>query len=127
MDATMGQAARGNYNEDVSIQEAVNRFFKNYINFEGRSNRGEYWKAILAYIIAYIVGMAIDAVIGFPILSTIVSLGCLGPGISVAVRRLHDINKSGWWYLLVFVPLIGFIVLIVWFAKKPDPAPNRFG
>lgn len=128
MDTTMGRAVtRGIYTEDVSFQEALSRFFKNYIVFEGRSNRGEFWKAWLGCIVVSIVANVIDAMIGMPAVGAIWSLAILVPSIAIGARRLHDINKSGWWMLIAFVPIVGIILLIVWYAKKPDPAPNRFG
>ncbi|AUC52195.1 MAG: DUF805 domain-containing protein [Sagittula sp.] len=129
MDTTMAHAPAGggNYREDVAFGEALSRFFKNYINFEGRSNRGEFWKAWLACFVVSIVANIIDAIIGVPILGGLWSLAIIVPQIAIGARRLHDIDRSGWWQLLVFIPLIGFIILIVWFAKAPENAPNRFG
>lgn len=126
MDTTAGVVGR-NYQEDVDLKEAITRFFQNYINFEGRSNRGEFWKAWLVCFIVSIITAVLDAAIGLPVTNAIWSLAVLVPSIAIGARRLHDINKSGWWLLLSFIPLIGAIILIVWFAKKPDPAPNRFG
>lgn len=126
MDTTAGVVGR-NYQEDVDLKEAITRFFQNYINFEGRSNRGEFWKAWLVCFIVSIITAALDAAIGLPVTNAIWSLAVLVPSIAIGARRLHDINKSGWWLLLSFIPLIGAIILIVWFAKKPDPQPNRFG
>jgi len=54
-------------------------------------------------------------------------LAIMLPYISVAVRRLHDIGRSGWWYWIALIPLVGFILLIVWFARKGDSGPNQFG
>jgi len=116
-----------NYREVVGMGEALPRFFQNYINFSGRSNRGEFWWAYLAIIIISIVTIVIDAVTGVPVLNMIWSLATLVPGIAMGIRRLHDINRSGWWYLLVFVPVVGIIVLIVWWCKEPDAGPNQFG
>lgn len=126
MDTTAGVVGR-NYQEDVDLKEAITRFFQNYINFEGRSNRGEFWKAWLVCFIVSIITAVLDAAIGLPVTNAIWSLAVLVPSIAIGARRLHDINKSGWWLLLSFIPLIGAIILIVWFAKKPDPQPNRFG
>ncbi len=54
-------------------------------------------------------------------------LALLLPGLAVAVRRLHDVDRSGWWYLLVLVPVVGIVVLVVWFCRKGTAGPNRFG
>ena len=55
------------------------------------------------------------------------TLAILLPSLAVAIRRLHDINKVGWWYLIIFIPLIGAIILIVWACRKGDASDNRFG
>jgi len=79
-------------------------------------------------MLAGIVANVIDAtVLGHPILGAIVSLGTFIPTLAVATRRLHDTDRSGWWQLIVFVPLIGFIVLIIWLATAGSGASNRFG
>jgi len=97
-----------------------------YANFSGRAIRSEYWWFILAYIIAYLVLAIVDYVLGAQLLTAILSLGLLIPSIAVGVRRLHDLDKSGWWLLLGFVPIIG-LILIYWFAQPGTPGANRFG
>ena len=97
-----------------------------YANFSGRAIRSEYWWFILAYIIAYLVLAIVDYVLGAQLLTAILSLGLLIPSIAVGVRRLHDLDKSGWWLLLGFVPIVG-LILIYWFAQPGTPGANRFG
>lgn len=98
-----------------------------YVDFAGRSNRPEFWWYQLAVFLLGLLTSAIDgAVLGMPVTNTIVSLGLFIPGIAVGVRRLHDISRSGWWYLLVLVPIIGWIVLLVWFCQ-PGHDDNRWG
>ena len=99
--------------------------FKNYVNFEGRATRPEYWWFVLAYAIVNIILSLIPRV--GTILSGILGLAVLIPSIGVGVRRLHDINKSGWWYLLILIPLVGAIILIVWFVKPSDNGENQYG
>ncbi|GGF83958.1 MULTISPECIES: DUF805 domain-containing protein [Mameliella] len=120
-------AGAGGYDRQVGMGEAVKLFFTNYIKFEGRSNRGEYWWAFLAIIIISFVLGLIDGMLGIMVLGTIFSLATLIPGIAIGVRRLHDIDKSGWWLLIGLIPVIGFFVLIYFFIQKPTPGPNRFG
>ncbi|MCA0956273.1 DUF805 domain-containing protein [Mameliella sediminis] len=120
-------SAAGGYNRQVGMGEAIKLFFSNYINFEGRSNRGEYWWAALGLLLIGLVTGVIDAMIGMPIVNPLFSLITLIPGIAIGVRRLHDIDKSGWWYLIILVPLIGILVLLYFFVQKPTPGPNRFG
>lgn len=120
-------AGAGGYDRQVGMGEAIKLFFTNYIKFEGRSNRGEYWWAVLGLFLVGIVLGIIDGLLGIAVLGTVFSLATLIPGIAIGVRRLHDIDKSGWWYLIIFVPLIGVLVLIYFFVQKPTPGPNRFG
>ena len=61
------------------------------------------------------------------ILSVIWSLAIFLPSLAVCIRRLHDIGKSGWWYLLAFIPLVGAIILIIWFCKDSEPGANAYG
>lgn len=60
-------------------------------------------------------------------MSVVVGLGLLLPGLGVGVRRLHDLDRSGWWLLIGLIPIVGFIVLIVWFATAGLPGDNKFG
>ena len=105
---------------------------KKYAVFNGRARRSEYWYFVLFNIIASVALALFDTVIGkmigtsISLFGTIYSLAVLLPGIGVSIRRLHDINRSGWWLLLALVPLVG-LVLIVFLAQDSDPAPNRFG
>jgi uncharacterized membrane protein YhaH (DUF805 family) len=98
-----------------------------YANFSGRAMRSEYWWFVLAYFIASLVLMLVDKVLGVQLLSTILGLALLIPSIAVGVRRLHDLDKSGWWLLIALIPLIGGLVLLYWFCQPGTPGPNRFG
>ena len=93
----------------MNIVEATKLFFTRYTDFNGRSRRSEYWWSSLSIAI---IGAIVTAILGD--LSFIWSLAVLVPGIAVSVRRLHDIGKSGWWYLIGLVPLVGFILLLIW-------------
>ena len=102
--------------------------------FEGRSTRSEYWYFTLFNIIITIGLIFIDATTGslntetgMGILSGIYSLAILIPTIAVGIRRLHDTNRSGWWFLLVFLPLIGGIVLLIFFVLDSTPETNEYG
>ncbi|EPX85955.1 putative membrane protein [Rubellimicrobium thermophilum DSM 16684] len=126
-------AGGGGYSEQVGMAEAFRRFWRNFANFSGRANRGEFWWAVLAVML---IGMAVSALdvalFGTgeeapAVLSGLWSLATLIPSLSLGARRLHDIDRSGWWQLLGLIPLVGLIILIVWWARKPDPRPNRFG
>jgi uncharacterized membrane protein YhaH (DUF805 family) len=113
----------------MNFQQAVQSVFANYINFKGRARRSEFWYWQLFMLLGGLVAEIFDAGIGirFSPLSTIFWLATLIPGIAVFVRRLHDTDRSGWWLLLLFVPLIGAIVLIVWACTKGKQGYNGFG
>ncbi len=118
------------YHEQVGMQEAVRRAFNNYAVFSGRSNRGEYWWFALANILISLGLQILDrAFFGteVAVLNGLWSLVVLIPSLALGARRLHDIDKSGWWQLIWLIPLVGWIVLIVWFAQKGENRPNRFG
>ncbi|MET0531317.1 MAG: DUF805 domain-containing protein, partial [Microvirga sp.] len=89
----------------------------------------EYWFFTLFTVLASLATSLVDNVVlsGMPILNSITALAFLLPGIAVSVRRLHDTDRSGWWMLLLFVPLVGAIVLIVWFCMRGTIGQNRFG
>lgn len=103
-----------------------------YFDFQGRSARTEYWLFWLVYLGINTVAYALDAAIfgtgdDMGIIRGLAGLAILIPGFGVAVRRLHDIDRTGWWVLLVFASIIGWIVLLVFFCTDGTPGPNRFG
>ena len=100
--------------------------FENYANFKGRASKAEYWWYILATILLGIITAIIDVILKIDVINPLLNLALLIPGIAVTVRRLHDTNKSGWWYLLIFT-VIGLIPLLIWFIQKSDQQENRFG
>ena len=126
----------------MSFTEAIKTCLSKYVDFTGRAQRSELWWFVLFIMIGnFVLGM-VDSVLfgttvvtdtGFsastdtPILSGIFGLATLLPSIAVGARRLHDLDKSGWWLLIGFIPLIGIIVLIVWYATGGTRGPNRFG
>jgi uncharacterized membrane protein YhaH (DUF805 family) len=97
-----------------------------YADFNGRSIRPEYWWWVLFAVIASIVLQLVDNLFGFPLLGSIFSLATLVPGIAVGVRRLHDLDKSGWWLLIAFT-IIGAFVLLYWFTQEGTKGDNQFG
>jgi len=109
------------------------KVLKNYVGFEGRARRKEYWMFTLFNIIVSFVLGIIDGLgglmteSGIGMLGLLYTLAVLLPSIAVGVRRLHDIDKSGWWLLLVFIPLIGAIVLLVFAVMEGTRGSNRFG
>jgi uncharacterized membrane protein YhaH (DUF805 family) len=111
----------------MSFSEAIRDGFDHYVNFEGRASRAAFWWWVLFAILVSIAANIIDAIIGAPIFSLLAALGLFLPGLSVAIRRLHDTNRSGWWYLIGLIPLIGFIVLLIFFLEQGTPGPNDYG
>ena len=113
--------------------EASGEGFRRYFDFRTRSSRSEFWWFSLFATLVSIVMLFVDAnVFGIPLgddgpAAGIWSLITFLPSISIAVRRLHDTNRSGWWYLLIFAILIGWIVLLVWFCTEGTEGENRFG
>ena len=101
---------------------------KNYAVFGGRARRTEYWMFVLFNMIVAVILAAAEGLLGGPgFLNTIYSLGVLIPSLAVSVRRLHDTGRTGWWLLVGLIPLIGFIVLLIFFVKDSDPEDNEYG
>jgi uncharacterized membrane protein YhaH (DUF805 family) len=101
---------------------------KKYAVFSGRARRQEYWMFFLFNMAAAIIVAILDNVLGtYPLLYAIYALAVLLPGLGVAIRRLHDTGKSGWWLFIGIVPLIGGIWLIVLMATEGQPQPNQYG
>jgi len=98
-----------------------------YATFQGRASRSEYWYFTLFLCLVSVVTQIAAAVAPILGLLGFVVLALVIPGIAVAVRRLHDGDRSGWWYLLFLIPLIGGIVLLIWFCKRGTAGDNRFG
>lgn len=114
------------------------KVLKQYADFSGRARRKEYW---MFFLINFLISFAIGFVSGFIaginpestmasatiILPLAYSLAVFIPSIAVGVRRLHDTNRSGWWLLISLVPIIGFIVLIVFFVQDSQLGANQYG
>jgi uncharacterized membrane protein YhaH (DUF805 family) len=101
--------------------------FKNYVNFQGRSRRSAFWFFILFNIIVSFVLSLIDSVATGGLLSTLYALAVFLPSLALWVRRLHDTGKSGWWILLLLIPVVGFIVLLIFAVQDSQPGENQFG
>ena len=106
---------------------------KKYVNFTERSRRKEYWLYTLCYTIVYTIISYIDISVGtvsatgIGTLSTIFAIALLLPSLGVLVRRLHDTNRSGWWVLILLIPLVGMIWMIVLLCLQGTSGQNRFG
>jgi len=108
---------------------------RRYAQFSGRSQRKEYWMFVLGYVIVAVVLNIIEGILGLSgtvggsngPLTALFGLAILIPSIAVGIRRLHDTDRSGWWLLIALVPIIGAIVLLVFFVSDGTRGPNRFG
>ena len=108
------------------------KVLKQYTRFHGRARRKEYWYFYLINFLITIVLLFLDRFIlrqteGIGFLLAIYTLGVLLPSIAVAIRRLHDIGKSGWWYLINFIPLIGGLIFLYFTVLDSEPGQNKFG
>ena len=117
----------------MDLATSVKVCFKKYATFEGRAQRSEFWYFYLFLLLLGICTIIIDTgVLGHSIeeeytpIITLASVITLIPSFSVSARRLHDINRSGWWVLL-YITIIGIILLIVWYATEGEKKKNRFG
>jgi uncharacterized membrane protein YhaH (DUF805 family) len=112
---------------------AIATCFRKYVDFTGRARRAEYWWFVLFYCLlvgaltAVDVTMMINAQIGGSLLSSLASLALFLPTLAVAVRRLHDTDRTGWWVLIGLIPLIGWIIYLVFMCQRGTEGPNRFG
>ncbi|PAF54323.1 hypothetical protein BKH42_02135 [Helicobacter sp. 13S00482-2] len=126
--------------------EAYKRFFRNYVNFEGRASRAEYWWVVLCNVIICLVClfvglmmvgfqgdeitfnkiMAFSMGIGIPLV-LVYDIAIFIPNISLTVRRLHDINLSGWLCLLFLIPYIGSLILFIMTLIKGTEGENKYG
>ncbi|MFT3850382.1 MAG: DUF805 domain-containing protein [Propionivibrio sp.] len=104
----------------MTFAESISICFKKYATFEGRASRSEYWWFFLFTFLA-----SAAAGIVSETLSALFSLAVLLPSLAVGARRLHDTDRSGWFLLLWFIPVLGWIILVIW-AIQDGKEPNRF-
>lgn len=106
----------------MTFSESIQICFSKYADFNGRAKRPEYWWfALFTFLVTIALSMVSDIVSG------IFSLAIILPTIAAAARRLHDTDRSGWWQLIVLLPIIGVIVLIVFLAQEGSSESNQFG
>ncbi|MBA3053954.1 MAG: DUF805 domain-containing protein [Sphingomonadales bacterium] len=128
----------------MTFGESITTCLTKFVTWQGRASRSEFWYFWLFSILCYLGAMVIDQIlgttfdfidpetgiersIGYGFAYILVALGLFLPGLSAMVRRLHDTDRSGWWYWIILVPLIGAIVLLVWLCSRGTAGTNRFG
>ena len=116
-------------NPQVGFIDAIKLAFKNYVNFNGRSRRSEYWWFVLfniiIEIIIYILAKLITPNLIF--LLSISGLIAFLPGLGLVIRRLHDIGKSGWYIFIAFIPIVGIFILLYFFCLDSENQSNEYG
>lgn len=111
----------------ASLPEAAQRFFQKYAVFSGRASRSEFWYwELTAFIVGVVLSLLRQVSGVFFVIELLWSLAIIVPTIALAARRLHDIGRSGWWQLIGLIPIVGWIIVIVWFATGPKPAGDHY-
>ena len=118
----------------MSFPQAVRSVLSNYATFSGRARRSEFWWFYLFTVLVVIVTSILDAALGtrtnmagYGIITIIAELALLLPSLAVGVRRLHDTGRSGWWLLIALIPVVGTIILIVFFVLDSQQGANKYG
>ena len=125
----------------MGFTAAIRSGFDHYVKFDGRASRSAYWWWALFVFIVGIVANVLDGVFGLQqfrefngqmyaaggVISGIATLALLLPNLSVTIRRLHDTDRSGWWWFIVIIPVIGWIIYLYFMIARGTPGPNRFG
>lgn len=121
-------AAAGTAPETPGFIGAFTDVFRNYANFSGRLSVGGFWRFVAVHVAVFVVLILLTAAVDvFVLLYFLYALALLVPSLAAGVRRLHDTGKSGWMLLIAFIPLVGGIILLVFYAQRGDPQPNQYG
>lgn len=101
---------------------------KNYVGFSGRARRTEFWMfALISFVVATVLTI-VENLVGVPgTLSSLYNLAVLLPSLAVAMRRLHDTGRSGFWLLLIFIPVLGWLVLLIFYILEGTSGDNEYG
>jgi uncharacterized membrane protein YhaH (DUF805 family) len=117
----------------MGFAEAVQTCLRKYVVFSGRARRSEYWWFFLFTVLVSMVASVLDSILGtmsdttnVGLIGSIASLALLLPSIAVAIRRLHDTSRSGWWILIGLIPIVGWIILIVFYCQDSH-GENQYG
>ena len=114
--------------ENYTAFDWFKKVIKNTFNYQGRARRKEYWYYILIASIIILIGFTLDGILDTPdTLSGLAGFILFFPSLAVTIRRLHDIGRSGWWYLISAIPLIGSLILLFWNCQETSPETNQWG
>ena len=116
--------------ENYGIIDWFKKGMRNYVNFSGRARRKEFWYFALVQVGLTVLAMIMDAIIfnaETGLFYIVIALGLFLPSLAVSIRRLHDTGRSGWWFLISLIPLIGGIVFLVFCASDTKPETNQWG
>ena len=118
----------------MSFIESIKSAYTNYCKFDGRACRSEYWFFVLFEFIVSLILSALNYLTTdggkngfFYILLVIFEMATLLPSLGLVWRRLHDSGRCGAWFFIWFVPVVGWILLIVWLCQDSEPGTNRYG
>ncbi len=111
----------------MTFVQAVRKCFRQYASGKGRAGRAEYFWWLLFNVIVGVVAGVLNFAAGTEAFGTLAYAALLLPSVAVGIRRLHDTDRAGPWMFIAFVPIIGPIVLLIFFLQKGTPGPNRFG
>jgi len=112
---------------DMNLFESIASGFRHYVNFRGRALRSQYWWWTLFVSVVAIIANVIQNATNIDWLFAVVALALFLPGLSVAIRRLHDTNRRGWWISIGLIPIVGWIILFIWYVSKGTEGDNNYG
>ena len=112
----------------MTFAQAIRSGFRNYVGFTGRATRSEFWWWVLFQILALVVASVADSLLHTQrVFYALAALGLFLPGLALQIRRLHDTDRSGWWVFISLIPIVGAILIIVWWCLKGSVGANKYG
>ena len=100
---------------------------RNYVNFSGRATRTQFWMFVLVnFIVGFVLNIILFVVPALAFIGQLYNLLMLLPSLAINARRLHDTGRSGWWQLLVLVPVVGWLIMLIFYVQPSMPGANRF-